>query len=268
MVFHIAIDGISGVGKTTQINSLVKYFKDEDYKVCRRTAPANIEIKQILKNYNLKNHEVALLLAFDRSFSFYGEDWSQYDLVFWDTSIIQDFVYYCDDETPDFFIKNINRFFPSMDLTIIISNDELIKTKSSEHNLVKLNNRYNKIRKSQNNTKTIQYIYNKPTTMTRNIIKTIFNNLSKCEWCGRIFTPSTKHKKYCTKKCSEEANREQCRENTREYYHKYKDTMTERQKGGLGSKGANLHGTADPNPIRELEKVRNAKKALGLKPIK
>ena len=43
--------------------------------------------------------------------------------------------------------------------------------------------------------------------------------------------------------------------------------MTERQKGGLGSKGANLHGKADPNPLAELEKVRNAKRALGLKPI-
>ena len=43
--------------------------------------------------------------------------------------------------------------------------------------------------------------------------------------------------------------------------------MTERQKGALGSKGANLHGRADPNPLAELEKVRNAKRALGLKPI-
>ena len=43
--------------------------------------------------------------------------------------------------------------------------------------------------------------------------------------------------------------------------------MSERKKGGLGSKGANLHGRADTNPVRELEKVRNAKRALGLKPI-
>lgn len=267
MVFHIAIDGITGVGKTMQIQSLINYF-EEDYKVCKRTIPANIEIQQILKNYRLKKHEVALLLAFDRSLSFYGEDWSQYDLVFWDTSIIQDYVYYADDETPEFFIKQINRFFPPMDLIIIILNEELIKNKGKSHHLVKLNNKYNKISESQNNTKTIQYIYNKPTTMTKNIIKTITENLPRCEWCGKIFTPTQKHKKYCKKKCSEEANREQCRENNRTYYHKYKDVMSERQKGGLGSKGANLHGTADPNPIRELEKVRNAKRALGLKPIK
>ena len=43
--------------------------------------------------------------------------------------------------------------------------------------------------------------------------------------------------------------------------------MSERAKGQLGSKGANLHGSADSNPIKELEKIRKAKKALGLKPI-
>ena len=79
--------------------------------------------------------------------------------------------------------------------------------------------------------------------------------------------PSKTHKKYCKNKCKEYSLAEQYRINNRNYYHRYKNVMTERQKGGLGSKGANLHGKADPNPLAELEKVRNAKRALGLKPI-
>ena len=55
------------------------------------------------------------------------------------------------------------------------------------------------------------------------------------------------------------------RENNRNYYNRYKDTLTERQKNQLGSKGANLHGKADKDIEQEKRKVKNAMRSVGLK---
>lgn len=267
MTLHVALEGIDGVGKSTQVERLFDYFKSEDYCVRKAVQPVNEEIINILKNYKLLPHEIALLMAFDRSFTYYGEKWEDYDIVIWDRSILSSYAYNTDKNTPDFFIKQINRYFPLMDLYIIITTDDLIEDadyQSTNKNLIK---KYNRLAETYNNTVTTPYLPNESDKMTKNIIQLITDHLPRCEWCGRIFTPTQAHKKYCTTECSTEANREQCRENNRNYYNRYKDVMSERQKGGLGSKGANLHGRADPNPIAELQKVRNAKRALGLKPI-
>ena len=267
-MLHVAIDGIDGVGKSTQIDKLIEFFKKKNYKVRKAIQPVCPEVISILKNYNLSNHEIALLMAFDRSLSYYGENWDEYQIIFWDRSILSSYAYNTDKNTPAFFIKQINRYFPLMDLYIIITTDDLMEDadyQSTNKNIIK---KYNELAETHNNTVTTPYLPDEPDKMTKNIMQLITDHLPRCEWCGRIFTPTQAHKKYCTAECSTEANREQCRENNRNYYNRYKDVMSERQKGGLGSKGANLHGRADPNPIAELQKVRNAKRALGLKPIK
>lgn len=267
MTLHIALDGIDGTGKSTQVDRLISFFRKKHYKVRKAVQPVNEDVINILSNYKLLPHEIALLMAFDRSFTYYGEKWDKYDLVIWDRSILSSYVYNTDHNTPDFFIKQINRYFPEMDLYIIITHDTILENPDYQNDKKELITKYAKISETYHNTVTTPYIPDEPEEMTTNITRIIFDNLPRCEWCGRLFTPSQKHKKYCKKKCSSEANKEQCRENNRIYYHRYKDVMSERQKGGLGSKGANLHGKADANPMRELEKVRNAKRALGLKPI-
>lgn len=267
MTLHIALEGIDGVGKSTQVDRLLDFFKNKEYCVRKAVQPVNVEIIQILKNYQLLPHEIALLMAFDRSFSFYGEDWSKYDLVIWDRSILSSYAYNTDKNTPQTFIKQINKYFPQMDLYIIITNKELLEDADYQTTNKNIIRKYNELAETYPNTITTPYIKNNPEEMTRNIIRIIFDKLPTCQWCGRLFTPTQKHKKYCTSRCSDESFLDQCRENNRNYYNRYKDVMSERKKGGLGSKGANLHGKADLNPFRELEKVRNAKKALGLKPI-
>ena len=104
------------------------------------------------------------------------------------------------------------------------------------------------------------------------IIKTIFDNLPRCNWCGKLFKPTKNNYKYCNrtikgKKCSEWGWEENNRRNNREYYKRNKDQMTEKQRNGLGSKNAYLSGKPEQNPLAELEKVRKAKKSLGLKPL-
>lgn len=264
MVLHIAIEGIDGVGKTTQTEKLIKFFNRKNYNVRKAVQPVNNEIIEILQKYELTNHEIALLMAFDRSFSYYGENWEQYDLVIWDRSILSSYAYNTDKHTPEFFIKQINRYFPLMDLYIIITNDELLEEADYQDDNSQIIQKYQKIAENHRNTVTTPYLPDEPEKTTQNIIRLILENLPRCQWCGRLFTPTQNHKKYCNDKCSEEANREQCRENTRNYYNRYKDVMSERQKGGLGSKGANLHGTPADNPLVELQRVRNAKRALGL----
>jgi hypothetical protein len=151
-----------------------------------------------------------------------------------------------------------------MDLYIVIGSDEILEeqdyTKSSD-----LITKYQKFIQEKQNVVTVPYVKNNIDEVFDSIVKKCFEHLPRCNWCGRFFTKSTKNKKYCSKKCRDYSRQEQNRENNRNYYNRYKDTLSERTKGQLGSKNANLHGKADPNPIAELEKVRKAKRSLGLK---
>ena len=268
MVLHIAIDGIDCTGKTTHTRHLLEFFKNKKYKVTVRSTPVHPPILKILTEYNLLNHEIALLTAFDRSLTYYGENWEEYDLVLWDTSILHDYAYLTDENTHQVYIKQLNRYFPLLDLYIIIKTDEYIREQDDQ-----LHNNYSLIRKyeeleTHKNTKTVKYHKNEPEKTFEEIVKTIFDNLPRCNWCGKLFTPNQKRYKYCTDECAKYSKEEQYRINTRNYYHRYKDVMSEKQKGGLGSKGANLHGTPDPNPLVEMEKLRKHRRAVGLKPFK
>ena len=120
MTLHIAFDGIDGVGKTTMSKKLLKFLQKKQYKTTLRTQPAHEPILDILNTYYLTNHEIALLMATDRSLTYYGENWEQYDIVIWDRSILSSYAYNTDNNTPATFIKQINKYFPLMDLYIII----------------------------------------------------------------------------------------------------------------------------------------------------
>lgn len=269
MVLHVAIEGIDGVGKTTMVNKLVEYFKNDkkqkkyNYIVRKAVQPVCEEIIQILKNYNLTNHEIALLMAFDRSFSYYNENWDKYDLVFWDRSILSSYAYNTNKNTDDKFIRQINKYFPEMDLYIIIKTDKELENPDYTYKPIKnVIKKYDYLIKNHPNTYSVEY--DEPEKVFQSILEKINNYLPKCGYCGKHYKPTKHHKKYDTLECSKKAWEDQNNVNNRERYHKYKDVMSEKQKGALGSKGANLHGKPDNNPIKELEKVRNAKRAIGL----
>ena len=243
MVLHIAVDGDL---KHEYIRKLCLFFMKKQYKIKTVGTPVNDGVLYILNNGNTTNHEKILLKAFDRSFSYYGTDWNKYDIVIWSDSIITDYLTLSNENIPLIYIKQCNKYFPQMDLHILIGDYDITGFKE---NCVKI-------------------IPSKNEDITFNkIVRACFDNLPKCNWCPRLFKPNKYHKKYCSDKCREASLEEQYRINKRRYYHKYKDVMSEKQKGALGSKNANLHGKADLNPIAELQKVRNAKKSLGLKPI-
>ena len=271
MTLNIAIEGIDGTGKTTMVDRLVDYYRNHtkqskyNYRVCKAVQPANKEIINILKNNELCSHEIALLMAFDRSLTYYNNNWSDYDLVFWDRSILSSYAYNTDKDTRSTFIKQINRYFPEMDLYIVIQANTLLDVPDYTDKPIKqIMKRYEQLIKNYPNTYKVQYVPDEPETVFNNIIKIIHDNLPRCGYCGKHYRPTNQYRKYHSSECKKKAWEDQNQENNRRQYHKYKHTKTEKQKGALGSRGANLHGKPDPNPVRELEKVRNAKRAMGL----
>lgn len=239
MVLFISINGENN---KTYSQRLCKFFTKKQYKTTLIETPSINDFKYILNNADLTSHQKILLTAFDRSYQYYNNQLEDYDITIWTNSIINDYLTFKD----PIYTRQTNKYFPAMDLHIIIGDFDITDFKE----------------------KVVQIPNLEDTDKTFNmIVQLCFDNLPKCQWCPRLFKPNKKHKKYCSKECAEASLEEQYRINNRRYYHRYKDVMTEKQKGALGSKNANLHSRADPNPLSELRKVRNAKRSLGLKPI-
>lgn len=260
MVLHISIDGVDKEQNEFILEKLYNHFKNIDkhkYNVRKVGISICPEVQTILNHYALCNHEIALLSAFDASLSYYSEDWTKYDIVLWKNSIISNYVYHVDENTNKTFIKQINKYFPIFDLHLIIGQS----SKLNEDDV-----KFQQIAEDYKNTLYISDLNKDTNKNMKKLISIIYQTLPTCKFCGKLFTPTQQHRIYCNYDCSKKSKQDQDRDNTRKYYHRYKNVMSERQKGALGSKGANLHGTADPNPIAELQKIRNAKKAIGLKP--
>ena len=82
MTLHIALDGINGLGKTTQIKKLKEYLTKNSYNV---KAIRPVQDKTIPSySYNLTLQEKTLLQAFDRSLTSNWENLDQYDIVLWE----------------------------------------------------------------------------------------------------------------------------------------------------------------------------------------
>lgn len=233
---------INGEYNKKLMEHLFKFYNEKQYKITIIEEQGNDEANYILNNTNLLIHQKLQLTAYNRSKTYYNNNYENYQLVIFTGSIIDDYTLIQDTDIPTTYVKKLNSYQPVYDLYITIG----------ECN-VNLNKQYN------------HKIIPNDSDVFENLVKTIFDNLPRCNWCGKLFKPNKTNYKYCSKKCSKYSLEEQMRINNRNYYHKYKDVLTEKQKGALGSKNANLHGTADPNPFTELEKVRRAKKSLGLR---
>ena len=243
MVLHIAIEGVDGVGKTTLTQKLYDYFQRKKYRTRICTQPLHKPIHEILRHYNLLNHEIALIMAFDRSLTYYMEDWEQYDIIIWDRSILSSYAYNTDKNVHATYIRSINRYFPEMDLYIIINNDQVLDKPDYAVNIdyKELTEKYKKLANEYPNAVGIQYQENQQSEMFLEALNQIHERLPTCKWCGRLYTINKHHKKYCSQKCKHYSRQEQNRKHRNKYYHKYKDVLAEHEKGSLGSKGSLLH---------------------------
>ena len=265
MTLHIALDGIDGLGKTTMIKKLDEFLSKKSYNVKTLLPIQDETILSILNNYNLKKKKKALLSAIDRSLTWNYESFDDFDIVLWDTSVLNSYAYHTDINIKPSFIQSINRFSPSMDLIIVIRHWEYMQeqdfTSRLQYDLIQ---KFDKLIEDNDNVRVVDYVVDDPCKVFESIVKILFDVLPTCKWCGRLFKKSVSNKKYCSKDCKAYAKEEQNRDNFRNYYNRYKDTMSESQKGALGSRGANLHGRANVNHEVEARLISNEKKRLGL----
>jgi thymidylate kinase len=265
MTLHIALDGIDGLGKTTQIKKLKEFLTKKSYNVKTLLPVQDKTISYILNKYNLTFSEKALLTAIDRSLSWNWEDFDQYDIVLWDTSIIYSYAYYTNGNVKPSFIQSINKFSPNMDIIIVIRHCEYMQEQDFSNRVqYDLIQKYDKLIGENDNVYVVDFVPEDPSKVFEEIVKTLFDVLPTCKWCGRLFKKGVFNKRYCSEECKAYAKEEQNRDNFRNYYNRYKDTMTESKRGALGSKGANLHGRANDDPEVEARLISNEKRRLGL----
>ena len=199
--------------------------------------------------------EKALLTALDRSITYNHQNFSNYDVVIWQTSILSSYAFHTNPEVKPSFIKTVNKFFPSMDIIVVVQ-------PLQENNQIL--DKFAKLTQQFDNVYPVNFVDGAVDLTFRETIETIFEVLPPCNWCGRLFTKTVHFKKYCSHNCKDYAKEEQNRLNFRNYYKRYKDTMSESKKGALGSRGANLHAHANDDPEIEARLISNEKKRLGL----
>lgn len=264
MVLHIAIEGVDGVGKTTQLEHLKTFFTKKNYNVTIVKQPNSPELIDFMKTYFLNKSELALVMALDRLILYNSMKvfFHRYDIIFWDRSILSSYAYNTDDTVDDKFITDINRYFPDMDLYIVIDNNEFLEKADYQNNndedKQKIISKYQKLISENNNIKTVPYIYGEENKVFESIVQTIYEYFPRCNWCGHVFKKNTENRKYCKKSCSDYAREEQNRKNALEHYHKHKDEKPAK----LGSYGANLHSHMNPDHEKEKQLIENEKRRL------
>lgn len=108
MTLHIALDGIYVNVNHTIIEKLVEYLTSKSYAV-KTIFPLQDETMQsILNSYDLTISEKALLSALDRSITYNHQNFSNYDIVIWQTSIISSYAFHTNPEVKPSFIHNFN----------------------------------------------------------------------------------------------------------------------------------------------------------------
>ena len=255
MTLHIALDGIYVDVNYNLLAKLQEYLMRKSYSVKTIFPLEDESIRHILNSYDLTISEKALLTALDRSITWNSENFSNYDIVLWQTSIISSYAFHTTSDVKPSFIKTINKFFPAMDLIIVVQ---------PLQNDCPLLDKFSSLINEFDNVYPIYYVDGGVDLAFREITDCIFEALPTCRWCGRLFTKTSQFKKYCCSNCKNYAKEEQNRLNFRKYYKRYKDTMCEAKKGALGSRGANLHAHANTDPEVEARLITREKKRLGL----
>ena len=135
--FFLVLDGIDGSGTTTHSKMLVSYLEMLGLKVHLTHEPSKNEIGHLLRQY-LKNNDIppstdALLFAADRDLHYKKEIKPKLDqgYIVISDRYIESSIIYQSVQTDDIsieWIKQINKFAGSPDLTIILDIDPKISS--------------------------------------------------------------------------------------------------------------------------------------------
>ena len=117
MTLHIALDGFHVNVNHIIVQKLVEYLASKSYTV-KTIFPLQDETVQYASDLTLS--EKALLTALDRSITYNHQNFSNYDIVIWQTSILSSYAFHTNLEVKPSFIKTVNKFFPSMDIIVVV----------------------------------------------------------------------------------------------------------------------------------------------------
>ena len=187
MTLHIALDGIYVNVNQHITQKLVEYLASKSYAV-KTIFPLEDEIIQsILNNYDLTFSEKALLTALDRSITWNHQNFSNYDIVIWQTSIISSYVFHTNENVKPSFIKTINKFVPAMDIIVVV------QPLQEDNQIIQ---KFNGLIQQFDNVYPVNFVYGGVDLTLKEAIETIFEVLPTCNWCGRLFTKTIHFKKY------------------------------------------------------------------------
>ncbi len=123
----IVIEGMDGSGKTVQIKLLSGSLKNKNIQIVETKNPTNGRIGTLIREHHLKNHTVpladALMFAADRAEqveTIIKPSIEQGNVVISDRYYHSNLVYQSNQGIPFSWLKQINKFFPKPDLTIIL----------------------------------------------------------------------------------------------------------------------------------------------------
>lgn len=245
MTLHIAVDGVDAKEITY---ALYTYYKSKKYNagLCKRTG--DWFLNYIKRNYDLNNYQTALINALDESITYSLADFTGYDIIFWENSIIADYLTLIDEDVTRYWINQINNKTPKKDLYCYIKpNNETEKDKSVNYNgnMIILND-----------TGSMK-------TNLKELIKQINEYFPQCCWCNHIYKKDKHHIKYCSKTCSQLANQKQVRDRVNKYNKKYKNETPSSYHANLGS-DALLKQHPNTDFEKEHKCIINEKRRQGL----
>ena len=148
--YFIVLDGVDGAGSTTHSHLLKGFLENEGFKVHLTQEPSKSKIGLLLREF-LKNKEIppttdALLFAADRDIHFHNEIKKKLKegyIVISDRYLESSIVYQStqSDKISVEWIKRINKFVESPDLTIIIDlNPKIALARKGDENVEKFEN--------------------------------------------------------------------------------------------------------------------------------
>jgi len=135
-------------------------------------------VQHILNTYDLTLSEKALLTALDRSITYNHQNFSNYDVVIWQTSILSSYAFHTNPEVKPSFIKTVNKFFPSMDIIVVVQ-------PLQENNQIL--DKFAKLTQQFDNVYPVNFIVGGVDLTFKETIETIFEVLPTCNWRGRLF---------------------------------------------------------------------------------
>ena len=148
--YFIVLDGVDGAGSTTHSHLLKGFLENEGFKVHLTQEPSKSKIGMLLREF-LKDKEIppttdALLFAADRDIHFHNEIKKKLKegyIVISDRYLESSIVYQStqSDKISVEWIKRINKFVESPDLTIIIDlNPKIALARKGDENVEKFEN--------------------------------------------------------------------------------------------------------------------------------